>query len=429
MTDQQQRLDEDQQHHDQAAAAQSVPAARSWARSRENPNGSTGALRGDVLAALAVVKVATADQLQRIVRPNAAGNKVVRAALLDLGLHGLTAADGRTADREKLWRLTTAGLEAALEVLPTGREPGRTARGAGRTGAPHTRMVTETIIAVLQGGTDPDAGPGTGTITDWSTETVHEVGPKLRAITDAVLRAPQLGYPALMFEVDRGTMSPETVAGKFERYRRYYLRTSKGLEGGQIPYWQQMYGPAPTTRWERTAPWPPVLLVFGGALGPVALANRIEAVERLSRPYWAPQPTRNAIGTAWDEYDYNDYTDRIPILATTLDRLRAKGLTGDQAWHRFGHQQAWQDLEAALADPDGRGAWYQRDEERREQQRLLGQEREHEVQPARWPDEHADSIQAADSTPCQDGTAAHTGQERHQTEQQQPEKKRRRLFG
>ncbi|WP_157852576.1 hypothetical protein [Kitasatospora sp. NRRL B-11411] len=51
---------------------QAVAGQKAWARSADYPNGSTSKLRGDVLAALGVLKVATADQLQRIVRPVAA---------------------------------------------------------------------------------------------------------------------------------------------------------------------------------------------------------------------------------------------------------------------------------------------------------------------------------------------------------------------
>ncbi|MCC9311077.1 hypothetical protein LN042_29105 [Kitasatospora sp. RB6PN24] len=66
-----------------------------------NPNGSTNALRSDVLGALGVLKVATADQRQRLLRPGAASNTVIRQALGDLALHGLVASDGNTKVRHK----------------------------------------------------------------------------------------------------------------------------------------------------------------------------------------------------------------------------------------------------------------------------------------------------------------------------------------
>ncbi|MFJ1758340.1 hypothetical protein [Kitasatospora sp. NPDC088134] len=70
-------------------------------RGAANPNGSTTALRSYVLGALGVLKVATADQLQRLLRPGAVSNKAVRQALGDLALHGLVASDGNTRARHK----------------------------------------------------------------------------------------------------------------------------------------------------------------------------------------------------------------------------------------------------------------------------------------------------------------------------------------
>ncbi|MFJ2583004.1 replication-relaxation family protein [Kitasatospora aureofaciens] len=120
-----------------------------------NPNGSTTALRADVLTALGVLKVATADQLQRLLRLHATSNKALRQTLGDLHLHGLVASDGNTATRHKTWRLEgTAGLEAAGHVLGLPRaEMGGTARGAGRSGAPHAMAANETVVAFVRGGT------------------------------------------------------------------------------------------------------------------------------------------------------------------------------------------------------------------------------------------------------------------------------------
>ncbi|GLW75017.1 hypothetical protein Kpho02_73140 [Kitasatospora phosalacinea] len=342
---------------------QAVAGGKAWAGSADYPNKSTSKLRGDVLAALGVLKVATADQLQRIVRPALKSNKAVRAALLDLHLHGLTASDGHTAEREKLWRLTGHGLEAAEEVLPTGRDLGGIARGAGRSGAPHSMMVNETIIAVLRGGTSPLGGPGVGEIADWSTETVHEVGPKMRAITDAVLRAPQLGLPVLLVEVDRGTMTPETVAAKFERYRRFFERTVKRGEETR-PYWHLMYNhrPRAVRGQDPNEVFPPVAIVFGGRLGPIALQNRLEAVQDASQPFWQPRWTR---GSDPDEPYYWDYSGTIPIIATTLAHLRKFGLTGP-AWQRYGHHGRLETLADALADPDGWDAYRKRQNARQQ---------------------------------------------------------------
>lgn len=128
--------------------------------------------RDDVLGALGVLKVATADQLQRLLRPGAASNKAIRQALGDLALHGLVASDGNTKDRHKTWRLEgTAGPDGAGQVLGMVRsEMGGTARGAGRSGAQHAMAVNETIAAFVLGGSAPGAVGGVGTVRSWSTE-------------------------------------------------------------------------------------------------------------------------------------------------------------------------------------------------------------------------------------------------------------------
>ncbi|MBQ0850379.1 hypothetical protein J8N05_19520 [Streptomyces sp. BH-SS-21] len=56
------------------------------------PYGSTAAVRGHVLVALGVLKVATAEQIHRLTVPGHKDNKVFRNVLLDLSRHGLTVS-------------------------------------------------------------------------------------------------------------------------------------------------------------------------------------------------------------------------------------------------------------------------------------------------------------------------------------------------
>jgi len=145
---------------------------------RENPGGSTAPMRADVLAALAVVKVATGRQLYAMVRPGADSDKAVRAALNDLEKLKLVHSEGKTTHRQppqdaadfaktvaaraaaakpgavkrppptfKLWGLTAAGGTAAQQLLPGGREVGNLARGVGTSGARHAMAVNNTIAA------------------------------------------------------------------------------------------------------------------------------------------------------------------------------------------------------------------------------------------------------------------------------------------
>ncbi|MFB7668950.1 replication-relaxation family protein [Kitasatospora sp. NPDC056138] len=182
-------------------------------------------MRSDVLGALGVLKVATADQLQRLLRPQAASNKAIRQALGDLALHGLVASDGNTKDRHKTWRLEgAAGLDAAGQVLGLPRsEMGGTARGAGRSGAPHAMAVNETIVAFVRGGATPAAAGGVGTVRSWSTETEFLLsGGRRKVRLVGVWQAPEMGVPVLMVEVDRSTMAPPRVAAKFTAYRELF---------------------------------------------------------------------------------------------------------------------------------------------------------------------------------------------------------------
>ncbi|MER5466391.1 hypothetical protein ABT010_38285 [Streptomyces sp. NPDC002668] len=51
-----------------------------------------------------------------------------------------------------------------------------------------------------------------------------------------------------------------------------------------------------------------------------------------------------------------NYDGRIPVLATTLERLQTKGLQGE-TWWRYG-RDTWQPLTEALDNPDGQEHTY-----------------------------------------------------------------------
>ncbi|MFF2148637.1 replication-relaxation family protein [Kitasatospora sp. NPDC058190] len=321
---------------DQADAVEPAEPSRlgrtAYRRGSANPNGSTNALRGDILGALGVLKVATADQLQRLLRPGAASNKAIRQALGDLALHGLVASDGNTKDRHKTWRLEgTAGLEAAGQVLGLPRsDMGGTARGAGRSGAQHAMAVNETVLAFVLGGTASGAAGGAGTVTDWATEVEFPLpGGRRKVRPDAVWRAAEIGVPVLMVEVDRSTMAPERVAAKFTAYRELFrtkVRDNDPALADEEPADRTVHW------WRRAYPghtrvgYPPVALVVTDA-GPVALANRQEAVAELSAECWIGQ--RYTVrrddndGDGWRVYD-----DAVPVVATTLELLAEHGPLG-----------------------------------------------------------------------------------------------------
>ncbi|WBO68863.1 hypothetical protein [Streptomyces camelliae] len=115
---------------------------------------------------LGVLKVATADQIQRIGAPHLSfrhtdketpsKQKQVRTAshtgaLSDIRRHGLAENGGSTGTGETLRNLTTKGLQAASwELRRPVTEMGSTARGAGSSGASHPMAVNETVIAMLR---------------------------------------------------------------------------------------------------------------------------------------------------------------------------------------------------------------------------------------------------------------------------------------
>ncbi|WP_327173555.1 hypothetical protein OG471_41230 [Streptomyces sp. NBC_01336] len=87
--------------------------------------GSTNDLRADVLSVLGVLKVATADQIQRLASPHLSYRHTLkktpatrkeartashRGAANDLRRHGLVVDGGRTRGNEEVRILTAAGL-------------------------------------------------------------------------------------------------------------------------------------------------------------------------------------------------------------------------------------------------------------------------------------------------------------------------------
>ncbi|MFD6992776.1 replication-relaxation family protein [Streptomyces sp. NPDC059943] len=268
-------------------------------RRKVNEAGSSNNLRGDVLRVLGVLKVATADQIQRIYSPHLtyrhtgkgapSERKTARTAshggaLSDLRAHGLAEDGGKTSGGETLRNLTTNGLEAAAYALgrPV-REMGGTARGAGTTGAAHPMSVNETVIALLRPKPDltrltkepteaqaaaraaVEAPAGVGTIGSYATEVVLPFAgtwttPGRAAVyADIVLTAPEDGIPLLFIEVDNCHESAEELTIKLEKLARFLRRKVKDTDGKERPMWRTRWtAPAtsrPATRPTRPCSW------------------------------------------------------------------------------------------------------------------------------------------------------------------------------
>ncbi|MGW4758507.1 replication-relaxation family protein [Streptomyces chartreusis] len=367
---------------------------------KENEAGSSNGLRGDVLCVLGVLKIATADQIQRLASPHltyrhttkktAALRKEARTAshrgaVNDLRRHGLAVDGGRTRRGEEVRLLTASGLAAA--AIDLDREPeeiGGMPKSGGRSGASHAMTVTETVIALIRPKPDlglvagepaeavaaaqaaVDAPDGIGTLTSYATEVALPVKgtwkhPAIGSVrADVVVTAPGAGVPLLFIEVDNCTEEAVLIAGKFDKYMRFFLRKEKDTDGIAKPMWR--------TRW--SAPrtdehaHPPVLLVFH-QFGKRSAKSQMAHVADLTRPHWQGR---------WDREDgFHSYESRIPIVATTLELLREHGPAGPAFW-RFGRDHR-EPLLDAIGNPRRDAALARRRQEAREfQQRREAQE-------------------------------------------------------
>ncbi|MGW4221699.1 replication-relaxation family protein [Streptomyces bacillaris] len=344
---------------------------------KTNPAGSTNSYRADVLHVLGTLKVATADQIQRISAPHltfrhadkepASKRKQARTAshtgaLSDMRKHGLSENGGSTDTGDTLRNLTPKGLEAASwELRRPATEMGSTARGAGSSGASHPMAVNETVIALLR--PKPDLAkladdpphiqaaaqaavgtpPGIGTIGSYWTEvplpatgTWNAPG-KGGAQADLVLTAPQDQVPLLFIEVDNCHETAEELAAKLEKYARFFRRTVKDTDGKERPMWSTRWA-VPQSEYGEM-PHPPVLLVFNH-IGERNPNRTIPRLEELTRHLWQGQ---------WLPEGYHSYDRKIPIVVVGLRSLREHGPQG-LVFFRFGRDRP-QSLLDAIGNP------------------------------------------------------------------------------
>ncbi|WRZ96467.1 replication-relaxation family protein (plasmid) [Streptomyces sp. NBC_01007] len=378
---------------------------------KENEAGSSNDLRADVLRVLGVLKVATADQIQRLslphltyrhtTKPTRAKRKEARtashrAAVNDLRRHGLAIDGGRTRGGEEVRLLTAAGLAAA--AIDLDREPeemGGMPRSGGRSGASHPMTVNETVIALIRPkpglglvAGEPaeavaaaqaavDAPDGIGTLTSYATEVALPVkgtwkNPAIgSARADVVLTAPEAGVPLLFIEVDNCTEEAVLIAAKFDKYARFFQRHEKDTDGIEKPLWRTRWSAPEGEAFERVHP--PVLLVFHQA-GKRSAKSQMAKVAGLTRPHWQGR---------WHREDgYDSYDGCIPIVVTTLDLLREHGPTGPAFW-RFGRDHR-EPLLDAIGNPRRDAALASRRQAAREEQRRR-EAREAAAQEARRP--------------------------------------------
>ncbi|WP_331719082.1 replication-relaxation family protein (plasmid) [Streptomyces sp. NBC_00289] len=378
------------------------------------------------LAALGVVKVATPDQIRRLMCPGTKDAATVRGGLKDLESERLVISPGSAVHvredgvrvTEKLWTLTPAGLGVAAVVLDRpAREMGGTARAAAASGAKHARAVTDVLAAFLQTAPEPtqpvvrkhrpgasapatteqpdqselpEVPEGLGPLAAWSTEAVLPTGGTFLAPARGSLRADMVfaapGHdlvPLLFVEVDNGTEGPPIVADKIERYVRFFARRVT-LSGRELPLWRTVWPASPGEG------YPPVALVFTKNVGAAALQARMREIGDLARDHWRGTWDADSPAHEGGKPDgYRDYDRKIPLLATTLRQLAEHGPHGP-VWWRYGHQ-SWQTLTDALDNPDDYRAYSVRTEARRqaeeaERERARREQEEHRrgMEATRW---------------------------------------------
>ncbi|WP_329581003.1 replication-relaxation family protein [Streptomyces sp. NBC_01361] len=233
---------------------------------KANEAGSSNGLRGDVLCVLGVLKVATADQIQRLASPHLSYRHTLkktaalrkeartashRGAANDLRRHGLAVDGGRTRGGEEVRLLTKDGLAAAAVGLDRElEEMGGLPKSAGRSGASHPMTVNETVIALIRPKPDldlvagepaeavaaaqaaVDAPKGIGSISSYATEVALPVkgtwkNPAIgSARADVVVIAPDDNVPLLLIEVDNCTEEAVLIAAKFDSDSRCWTRSA-----------------------------------------------------------------------------------------------------------------------------------------------------------------------------------------------------------
>ncbi|MFE3591391.1 replication-relaxation family protein [Streptomyces niveus] len=185
----------------------------------------------------------------------------------------------------------------------------------------------EPAVAVAAAEAAVAAPPGVGAIGSFATEVPLPAtgtwsapghgGPQ----ADLALTAPENGLPLLFVEVDNGHETPEVIAGKFEKYARFYRRRLRDAGGKETStsFWETRWPPGR----QRPEAHPPVLVVFN-QIGQRPVRAVTKRVAELTRHLWAG---------SWEyEREYHTYDERIPIVTTTLDLLRQHGPSGPAFW-------------------------------------------------------------------------------------------------
>jgi hypothetical protein len=130
--------------------------------------------------------------------------------------------------------------------------------------------------------------------------------------------------------------STEEIAGKLEKYARFFRWKVKDADGTERPMWRTRWS-APATS-SGDAAHPPVLLVFS-RIGERNPDRAIARLYELTRDLWQGERAEG----------FHDYDGKIPIIATSLEKLREYGPAGPE-FLRLGRTHL-QPLREAIGNP------------------------------------------------------------------------------
>ncbi|MFC9429606.1 replication-relaxation family protein [Streptomyces sp. NPDC056987] len=243
---------------------------------------------GDRLAlgVLAQYRMATAEQLHRVIAPSVRIEQT-RRRLIRLRAEGLVERITLPqAGRTRVWFPTLYGVRLACEwhEMHGHRPSSRVVSDPTTVQLKAGHALTETALVFLE---DARRRGELCRPLDWMTEVHHPIGNGEAVIPDALLyyrRGPVGGSDGPMLrafvEVDRATMGPERLAAKLSVYERLYRYVP--VVPGRRPALQE---PA-VEEWRRRHPLFPrvlfVLFVLDGT-GPAGVKNRISALRAGAR--------------------------------------------------------------------------------------------------------------------------------------------------
>ncbi|MFD7015251.1 replication-relaxation family protein [Streptomyces sp. NPDC059928] len=281
-----------------------------------------------LLAALAQHRMATTQQLQDLLRPQASRQNIVKP-LSRLHKEGLIAftvlprSHGRRA-----WFLTPDGARITRDFSQLrGRPPYPiTSAAAASMKTPHVLTVVRAHLTFV---TDARRRGDEHGHLDWTPEVAHSLGDSERVISDALMYYVLHGSDGsrsklrALVEVDRATTSSERLATKLIDYARLHTYTPappgrRAAQANTAPAWQRWY-----------PVFPRILFILTGA-GPVTLAHRIEDLQAMT----AEHPAVAQLAR------------QVPLGAAVLDDLEQHSPTGP-VWtslNRQGERRPWTQL-------------------------------------------------------------------------------------